>query len=286
MMIVMLKASEFISKLTDIANNYKTLYVLGAVGAPLNESTAKRYKSWYSYNAKSDRAKMIDDAVKDGNVFGFDCVCLVKAVAWGWCADKNHNYGGCIIDDNVVKDLGTEGMRDICTDLTDNFHDIIPGEYLWMQGHCGVYIGDGLAIECTPIWANGVQITAVGNIGTKVGYNTRTWCKHGKLPFVDYTADVTPKPDEEKTDDFEDNTSDIIDNSDEEKDIEDVDDIDAKDVTGNTEEIENIDLNNHVPEPTGDATTDNVGKESEKTGIISSFIKYIVKLISWLLNIK
>ena len=27
----------------------------------------------------------------------------------------------------------------------------------------------------------------MGNIGKKAGYNTRTWTKHGKLPYVDYT---------------------------------------------------------------------------------------------------
>ena len=60
------------------------------------------------------------------------------------------------------------------------------GEYLWMNGHCGVYIGNGLAVECTPKWDNKVQITAVGNIGSKSGYNTRTWTKHGKLPYITY----------------------------------------------------------------------------------------------------
>ena len=57
-----------------------------------------------------------------------------------------------------------------------------------MPEHIGIYIGDGLCVECTPAWKNCVQITAVGNIGTKSGYNTRTWKKHGKLPYVDYTT--------------------------------------------------------------------------------------------------
>lgn len=57
-----------------------------------------------------------------------------------------------------------------------------------MPGHCAVYIGDGLAAEATPKWKGGVQITAVGNIGAKPGYNTRTWERHGKLPYVSYKA--------------------------------------------------------------------------------------------------
>ena len=35
------------------------------------------------------------------------------------------------------------------------------------------------------------KITAVGNIGSKAGYNTRRWTKHGKLPYVDYTGAST-----------------------------------------------------------------------------------------------
>lgn len=59
---------------------------------------------------------------------------------------------------------------------------------MWMPGHCAVYIGNGLAVEATPKWRNSVQITAVGNIGSKIGYNTRTWERHGKLPYISYES--------------------------------------------------------------------------------------------------
>lgn len=49
-------------------------------------------------------------------------------------------------------------------------------------------------MECTPAWYDKVQITAVANIGSKSGYNSRTWTKHGKLPWVDYSA---PQPAQE-----------------------------------------------------------------------------------------
>ena len=58
---------------------------------------------------------------------------------------------------------------------------IVPGVAVWMEGHIGVYIGDGLAVECSPRWDNCVQITAVGNIGKKSGYNTRMWTKWGRF---------------------------------------------------------------------------------------------------------
>ena len=63
-----------------------------------------------------------------------------------------------------------------------------------MPGHCAVYIGNGLATEATPKWKNSVQITAVGNICAKPGYNTRMWSKHGRLPYVSYSASASSTP--------------------------------------------------------------------------------------------
>jgi hypothetical protein len=79
-------------------------------------------------------------------------------------------------------------MINVCSGVSKDFSNIEVGEVVWMKGHIGVYIGDGLAVECTPKWENKVQITAVGNIGKKTGYNTRTWTKHGKLPYISYES--------------------------------------------------------------------------------------------------
>ena len=51
-----------------------------------------------------------------------------------------------------------------------------------------MYIGDGLAIECTSRWDNGVQKTAVWNIAKRAGLNGRYWTKHGKLPWIQYSG--------------------------------------------------------------------------------------------------
>jgi len=140
---------------------------------------------------------MINAASED--TFGFDCICLVKGVLWGWDADKDKVYGGATYENNDVPDIGVESMINVCTDVSTDFSTILPGEFLWMSGHCGIYIGEGLGIECTPKWTNNVQITAVGNIGKINGYNTRTWTKHGKLPYVDYSDALEPdEPAEDK----------------------------------------------------------------------------------------
>ena len=69
-----------------------------------------------------------------------------------------------------------------------------------MKGHIGVYIGDGLAVECSPAWKNSVQITACNC--TKAGYNRRNWTKHGELSYIEYVKETMPQPAKSKTDSF------------------------------------------------------------------------------------
>ena len=176
-------SKEFVAKAVNVAKNYKTLYILGCFGAPMNEKNKKRYTKNNSYN--KGRAKIINAASPD--TFGFDCVCLIKGLLWGWSGDVSKTYGGATYQSNGVPDIGANAMIKKCTDVSTNFSSIEPGEVVWLDGHIGIYIGDGLAVECTPKWANKVQVTAVGNMGSKEGYNSRTWTKHGKLPWIEYS---------------------------------------------------------------------------------------------------
>ena len=180
-----MSSEEFVRKAKDIANNYRTLYVLGCFGAPMTSSNKKRYINNCSYNKK--RASIINSASSD--TFGFDCVCLIKGILWGWNGNKNAVYGGAKYCSNGVPDVGADQMMNYCSGVSSNFNNILPGEAVHMSGHIGIYIGNGLAVECTPKWKNKVQITAVGNIGSKSGYNTRTWTNHGKLRWIDYNED-------------------------------------------------------------------------------------------------
>jgi len=181
-----MKASEFASKARSIAKDYKTLYVMGCFGAPMTDANKERYCQNCSYNRKPERTAMIKDASPD--TFGFDCVCLIKGILWGWNGDASRTYGGAAYASNGVPDIGADTMIKKCSNVSSSGWDkMLPGEVVWMEGHIGIYIGDGLAVECTPKWSNKVQITAVGNIGDKKGYDTRTWNKHGQLPWVTYS---------------------------------------------------------------------------------------------------
>lgn len=177
-------ASYLAAKCVEVAQNYKTLYVMGCFGSPMNAANKERYTANHSYNRQTTRTVMIKSATSD--TFGFDCVCLIKGLLWGWSGNTVKTYGGASYGSNGVPDISADQMINVCKDVSTNFSGLEVGEILWTTQHVGIYIGNGLAVECTPQWKNGVQITAVLNIGAKSGYNGRTWKKHGKLPYVTY----------------------------------------------------------------------------------------------------
>lgn len=185
-------AKELAEKAVDIAKNHNTVYMWGVFGAPVSESViagkTKQYPSWYTSAKQASFRKLIGKGY-----FGFDCVCLIKGILWGWNGDSSKSYGGAKYASNGVPDIGADTMISKCSGVsTTGWENMEVGEALWCKGHIGLYIGDGLAVECTPAWANKVQITAVKNIGTKTGYNARKWTKHGRLPYVTYDGTVSP----------------------------------------------------------------------------------------------
>lgn len=181
-----MKSSEFVNKLVDIATNYKTLYVMGSFGSPMTEERKAYMLNHHPYNREKKPMECIKKA--DSNTFGFDCVCLIKGVLWGWNGNKNASHGGAKYKANGIPDVDADGMIKLCTNISTDFNNIAVGEAVWMPGHIGVYIGDGLCVECTPDWKNCVQITSCNC--TKGGYNRRNWKKHGKLPFITYEKTV------------------------------------------------------------------------------------------------
>ena len=178
---------ELATACLNVANNYKTLYVMGCFGAPMNTANKERYCQNHSYNQQTVRQVMIIAATSD--TFGFDCVCLIKGLLWGWNGNKDKTYGGAAYASNGVPDVSADGIIGKCKDVSTDFSKLVVGELLWMTGHVGIYIGNGQAVECTPAWKNGVQVTDVLNIKSGTGHR---WVKHGKLPYVTYDASEAP----------------------------------------------------------------------------------------------
>lgn len=126
----MMTARELIRCCVDVAEHYKTLYVMGCFGAPMTAANKKRYTQNHDYNKAAARTRMIHAATAD--TFGFDCVNLIKGVLWGWDGDLSAQYGGAKYGSNGVSDVSADGMVRLCKGVTDDFRDIVPGAAVWI----------------------------------------------------------------------------------------------------------------------------------------------------------
>lgn len=183
--------NELVNKAMAAAKDFKTTYANGMFGSPISESIvaqkAVQLPGWYT----PERQAYLRSIIGKG-YYGFDCICFIKGLLWGWNGDASKIYGGAAYASNGVLDINESEMLNKCSGVGSDFTRLEVGEYLYIDGHCGLYAGDGFAVECTSRWNNGVQVTAVLNVGAKAGYNGRTWAKHGKLPYINYISDVVP----------------------------------------------------------------------------------------------
>lgn len=194
---IIMSAVEFAERHLDVARNYKTKYMYACYGWRITDFTiarksAQNLNGWYT---KDHIAGLREVANQQPPTWGFDCVNLPKGILWGWTGDATKDQGGAVHGANGVPDTNANGMILQCRDVTTDFSHIEVGEGLWLEGHWGTYVGNGLAVECTGRWDNGVQITSVWNLGKKEGMNGRYWTKHGKLPWLKYEGvsdDVKP----------------------------------------------------------------------------------------------
>lgn len=187
----LMTAGEFCGTLLDIAGNRKTAYMLGPWGWPATSKMIARATT-QGGNAKTNRQWLAKaNAIKDQG-FLFDCVGLIKGILWGWSGDLSRTYGGAGYACNGVPDYDAKQMIDHCLEVSTDFSTIVPGEAVWLDGHIGGYVGGGVVVESTPMWQGGVQKSTLLNTAvTRLIPRTaggRRWTKHGKLPWVDYSA--------------------------------------------------------------------------------------------------
>lgn len=161
------KSGEFIEKLKWIVNDVPNYYHSEA-------------GTWCNYNWNNGK-------------FMMDCVVSIKGLLWGFRADKNAPHGGGVYLANGVADFGANQGIDYCEEVSGDFHNLTPGEYLCMAGtgyeHAGVYLGNGKVFECTTGWGvNRCIISEIDANGGRWYDGTRSlvWTRHGKLIYIDY----------------------------------------------------------------------------------------------------
>lgn len=106
-----------------------------------------------------------------------DCSGLIKGTLWGYPYNGKYRHIYPDVNANTI-------MSTYCYNKSSNFNNITRGEFVWMSGHIGVYIGNGKVCECSPKWENGIQITEVSQ---------RKWKLHAKSKWLDYSNYKTTK---------------------------------------------------------------------------------------------
>ena len=151
-------------------------YVWGTYGNVLTEALLT-----YKLEQYPDGVGDYEDFIRD-NWLGrrtADCIGLIKGYGWLDTTTLSISYGKNGVPDyganqmyQYVKDSGIAGTDYGSMDTIPE----IPGLMLWKNGHAGIYIGDGYAIE-----AKG---TSSGVVKTEV--DGRGWEGWGRLPWLTY----------------------------------------------------------------------------------------------------
>ena len=132
----------------------------------------------------------------NGYAISFDCWNLVKALINEPSIDQNYTVGHYAPPVGNMGDWDGWTILQHCSDISTDFTRIFVGEYLYMAGHAGVYIGNGLVVECTCDWEGGVLISRITSSGARYrnGVYGRSWTYHGKLTeWIDYNIKPSGK---------------------------------------------------------------------------------------------
>lgn len=169
----MISSAEFVKRLIEIPQKYKTYYATGTFGQRATDSVinakANQYPKQYTA-AKIAKLKALPDDTRL-----FDCCGLIKAVLW--------NFPNTVYTSNGVSDLSDAGLYNVCTEKTTDLKKVPVGGLLHMTGHVGIKISETQAIDCSTKW-NCVKIHDLF---------TRGWKEGGKLPYIQY-SEATPAP--------------------------------------------------------------------------------------------
>ena len=195
-------AQELIKVLRK-ADELPSVYATGCFGWPLNYGdNLERIISEWPNNQKPKHEAVIRERAAEAadagtECYGWDCINLVKACLWQWAGDPTKEYGGAVYLSNGVPDVTVyDFYYQCCHEWSTDWSELVPGEFLYYGNgsHCGVYIGDGLAIEATGSWDRSCTTSVVKNVADQfpdadAGGRTRTWQAHAKIDYIDYTED-------------------------------------------------------------------------------------------------
>ena len=132
----------------------------------------------------------------NGYAISFDCWNLVKSLVNEPSIDQNYIIGHHAPTVGNMGDFDGWTILQHCSDVSTDFSRLYRGEYLYMAGHAGVYIGNGQVVECTTDWEGGVLISNITSAGGRHhnGVWMRSWTWHGKLTeWINYNEKPSGK---------------------------------------------------------------------------------------------
>ncbi len=133
----------------------------------------------------------------DGEKISWDCSNLGKSIIWSKGSIVNNytvNNFQRVDTSCGLGDWSTETIYSKAPNPSTDFSSIIPGEWLYMSGHIGYYIGDGQVVECTTGWgANAVIKSQIDKNGNRSwnGSGNGKWIAHWKAPWIDYSTSAS-----------------------------------------------------------------------------------------------
>ena len=133
-------------------------------------------------------------------VISADCIGLVKGLINDpdiWKKMKPAGY--YVTPGQIIGDWDEVTILNNCSSVSSSFKNLVPGEYLYMDGHAGIYCGEFEhagsvcnVVECTTDFGDtGITSSYVDSSGRrydhKGGTEWRSWEKHGKLSkYIEY----------------------------------------------------------------------------------------------------
>ena len=154
-------------------------YVYGAFGQDITMSYLKEQQRRFHGDADANLTDSEVQFIYDtfGGKPAFDCIGLIKAYLWLDTSSGNIQYAS-----NGFSDFGANSIRETVA-IKGNISNIpdIPGLAVWMDGHIGIYLGNGEVIE-----ANSNRL---GVIKSKLSDNN--WTEWFQLPGITYVTSGT-----------------------------------------------------------------------------------------------
>ena len=162
------------------AHNDKWGYVMGTFGLVLTESLLEA-----KIRQLPDDILHYEDFIR-ANYIGrrtADCIGLIKSYSWYDVDTGKINYGS-----NGMPDVGADGIyRNAREKGPISTMPEIPGLLVHSNGHIGIYIGNGYAIEAMG--------TRYGVVKTKVkNRNWTGWCKNPYIDYIEETPGLETEP--------------------------------------------------------------------------------------------